>query len=99
MCSKVGAIKQVLNHYPTCGFSYGQTENINYKLLLMQCVVMVTAERSRPYLITHDSNDSTDYINAVYVDVSIHYMCLSALDTCNIRTTHLVAVLAARDTM
>ena len=31
----------------------------------------MAAERARPYLITHDSNDSTDYINAVYVDVSI----------------------------
>ena len=30
----------------------------------------ISAERSRPYLITHDSNESTDYINAVYVDVS-----------------------------
>ena len=32
---------------------------------------LFSAERARPYLITHDSNDSTDYINAVYVDVSI----------------------------
>lgn len=30
----------------------------------------MTAERARPYIVTHDSNDSTDYINAVYVDVS-----------------------------
>ncbi|KAI0215757.1 Receptor-type tyrosine-protein phosphatase S [Lamellibrachia satsuma] len=28
----------------------------------------VVAERARPYLVTHDSSDSTDYINAVYVD-------------------------------
>ena len=33
-------------------------------------VRLFAAERARPYLITHDSNDSTDYINAVYVDVS-----------------------------
>ncbi|ELT89482.1 hypothetical protein CAPTEDRAFT_136827, partial [Capitella teleta] len=31
-------------------------------------VMVQPPERSRPYLITHDSNDSTDYINAVYAD-------------------------------
>lgn len=33
-------------------------------------VFLFSAERARPYLVTQDSSDSTDYINAVYVDVS-----------------------------
>ena len=38
--------------------------------MVLFCFALLLAERARPYLITHDSNDSTDYINAVYVDVS-----------------------------
>ena len=31
--------------------------------------VLAVAERARPYLTTTDAHSSTDYINAVYVDV------------------------------
>ena len=38
-----------------------------YKLTLSACAVL--AERARPYLLTTDAHSSTDYINAVYIDV------------------------------
>ena len=42
----------------------------HYIMRIDEYSMCISAERSRPYLITHDSNESTDYINAVYVDVS-----------------------------
>ena len=51
--------------------------NLTILGLLSWVCPLFPAERSRPYLITHDSNDSTDYINAVYVDVSRTYCQLT----------------------
>ena len=34
----------------------------------------VSAERARPYLLTTDAHASTDYINAVYIDVRINVL-------------------------
>ena len=36
--------------------------------------VCVLAERARPYLLTTDAHASTDYINAVYIDVRINLL-------------------------
>ena len=44
--------------------------SIPISFLSMLLLVLFQAERARPYLMTHDSNDSTDYINACYVDGS-----------------------------
>ena len=37
---------------------------------LTQWIFLFIAERARPYLMTFDSSDSSDFINAVYVNVS-----------------------------
>lgn len=37
-----------------------------------------TAERARPYLLSNDKSDDSDFINGVYVDVSINHWYLYA---------------------
>jgi len=44
-------------------------------LLLLLCYVL-SAERARPYLLTTDAHASTDYINAVYIDVRIYLVAI-----------------------
>lgn len=41
-------------------------------LLLIE--FLLTAERARPYLMTFDSSDSSDFINAVYLNASCIYV-------------------------
>ena len=41
----------------------------NQVCVCVRVCVLAVAERARPYLTTTDAHSSTDYINAVYVDV------------------------------
>lgn len=47
-------------------------------VIAFNLLISILAERARPYLFTSDSNESTDFINAVYVDVSnsLGHKCL-----------------------
>jgi len=40
------------------------------------------AERARPYLLTTDAHTSTDYINAVYIDVCTCTFSLLTIGRC-----------------
>jgi len=42
---------------------------------MLLCFVL-SAERARPYLLTTDAHASTDYINAVYIDVRIYLVAI-----------------------
>lgn len=42
--------------------------NLNFLILIF---LIITADNFRPYLTSFQSNDNTDYINAVFVDVSL----------------------------
>jgi len=72
-CRRISLLLSKLQRIITCNrvpVNYTNMITRNYSPLCCLCYDLL-AERARPYLLTTDAHASTDYINAVYIDVRI----------------------------